>query len=114
MPQDSLAQLTARLRAFSAAREWEQFHSPKNLAMAVAGETGELVAEFQWLTEAQSHAPESDRLQRIKDEAADVLIYLARLADGLQFDLVDAANAKMDRNETRFPASEVRGRLGKS
>jgi dCTP diphosphatase len=113
MPQDSLAQLTARLRDFAAAREWQQFHSPKNLAMALAGETGELVAEFQWLTEAQSHAPESDRLERIKDEAADVLIYLARLADGLRFDLVEAANAKMERNESRFPVDEVRGSAGK-
>ena len=114
MPQDSLAQLTQRLRDFARARDWEQFHSPKNLAMALAGETGELVAEFQWLTEAQSHSPEAERLARIKDEAADVLIYLARLADGLGFDLVEAANAKMDRNEARFPASAVRGRAGKT
>jgi NTP pyrophosphatase (non-canonical NTP hydrolase) len=113
MKQDSLEQLTGRLRDFSAARDWGQFHSPKNLSMALAGEAGELLAEFQWLTEAQSHAPDAERLQRIKDEAADVLIYLARLADGLHFDLVQAANAKMDRNELRFPVAEVRGRLGK-
>lgn len=111
MPEDSLDQLTARLRDFSAARDWGRFHSPKNLSMALAGEAGELLAEFQWLTEAQSQAPEADRLERIKDEAADVLIYLARLADGLHFDLVQAANAKMDRNELRFPVAEVRGKL---
>jgi NTP pyrophosphatase (non-canonical NTP hydrolase) len=101
---DRLDALTQRLRAFSAARQWERYHSPKNLAMALAGETGELVAELQWLTEAESHAPDAERLQRIRDEAADVFIYLARLADALGIDLIDAAHAKMDRNETRFPA----------
>lgn len=101
---DRLDALTQRLRAFSAARQWERYHSPKNLAMALAGETGELVAELQWLTEAESHAPDAERLQRIRDEAADVFIYLTRLADALGIDLIDAAHAKMDRNETRFPA----------
>nr|WP_297354006.1 nucleotide pyrophosphohydrolase [uncultured Caldimonas sp.] len=104
MSDDRLEALTQRLREFSAARQWERYHSPKNLAMALAGETGELVAELQWLTEAESHAPDAERLQRIRDEAADVFIYLARLADALGIDLIDAAHAKMDRNETRFPA----------
>lgn len=104
MSDDRLEALTQRLREFSAARQWQRYHSPKNLAMALAGETGELVAELQWLTEAESHAPDAERLQRIRDEAADVFIYLARLADALGIDLIDAAHAKMDRNETRFPA----------
>ncbi|HYE40082.1 MAG TPA: nucleotide pyrophosphohydrolase [Ramlibacter sp.] len=104
MSDDRLEALTQRLREFSAARQWERYHSPKNLAMALAGETGELVAELQWLTEAESHTPDAERLQRIRDEAADVFIYLARLADALGIDLIDAAHAKMDRNETRFPA----------
>lgn len=109
MTPDTLAALTQRLREFAAIREWQPFHSPKNLAMAVAGETGELVAEFQWLTEAESRAPGAERLLRIRDEAADVFIYLLRLADGLGFDLVEAANAKMDRNEVRYPAEQVKG-----
>ncbi|MCW7538447.1 nucleotide pyrophosphohydrolase [Aquabacterium sp. A7-Y] len=109
MNPDSLARLTARLRDFAAARDWQPFHSPKNLAMALAGETGELIAEFQWLTEAESHAPDAARRQRIEDEAADVMIYLLRLADGLGIDLIAAANAKMDRNETRYPVERSRG-----
>lgn len=103
MNEDRLDALARRLREFSAARQWERYHSPKNLAMALAGETGELVAELQWLTEDQSRAPDAERLQRIRDEAADVFIYLARLADALGIDLIDAAHAKMDRNEQRFP-----------
>ncbi|AKJ26712.1 nucleotide pyrophosphohydrolase [Caldimonas brevitalea] len=111
MTPDRLTELAERLRQFSAARDWQVFHSPKNLAMAVAGEAGELIAELQWLTEAQSRTPEPERLQRIQDEAADVLIYLVRLADALGFDLVSAAHAKMDRNETRFPVDQARGGL---
>lgn len=103
MIEDRLDALARRLREFSAARQWERYHSPKNLAMALAGETGELVAELQWLTEDQSRAPDAERLQRIRDEAADVFIYLARLADALGIDLIDAAHAKMNRNEQRFP-----------
>ena len=112
MDDDRLRALTQRLREFSAARHWECFHSPKNLAMALAGETGELIAELQWLTEDQSRAPDAERLQRIRDEAADVFIYLARLADALGIDLVDAAHAKMDRNEQRFPAGSAPGHGG--
>ena len=109
MDDDRLDALTRRLRDFSAARQWERYHSPKNLAMALAGETGELVAELQWLTEDESRAPDAARLQRIRDEAADVFIYLTRLADALGIDLIDAAHAKMDRNETRFPAGSAPG-----
>ncbi|TCP05941.1 nucleotide pyrophosphohydrolase [Caldimonas thermodepolymerans] len=109
MPDDRLQALVQRLREFSAARQWERYHSPKNLAMALAGETGELVAELQWLTEDESRAPEPERLQRIRDEAADVFIYLARLADALGIDLIEAAHAKMDRNEARFPAGSAPG-----
>lgn len=109
MDDDRLDALTRRLRDFSVARRWERYHSPKNLAMAVAGETGELVAELQWLTEEESRAPDAARLQRIRDEAADVFIYLVRLADALGIDLIDAAHAKMDRNETRFPADSAPG-----
>lgn len=106
MNEDRLDALARRLREFSAARQWERYHSPKNLAMALAGETGELVAELQWLTEDQSRAPDAERLQRIRDEAADVFIYLARLADALGIDLIDAAHAKMNRNEQRFPPGD--------
>jgi NTP pyrophosphatase (non-canonical NTP hydrolase) len=109
MPQDSLAQLTARVRQFAAKRDWEKFHSPKNLAMALTAEAGELAAEFQWLEGPESHAPDAELLSRIRGEAADVLIYLVRLADKLHFDLVEAAQAKVDLNEARYPADKVRG-----
>jgi NTP pyrophosphatase (non-canonical NTP hydrolase) len=105
-PLDTLAQ---QLRQFAAARDWDQFHAPKNLAMALVAEAGELAAEFQWLTEAQSSAPSSEQLARIRAESADVLIYLVRLADKLGFDLVAAADAKLEANERRYPADAVRG-----
>lgn len=104
-----LAALAARLREFADERDWNQFHSPKNLAMALAGEAGELVAEFQWMTEEQSRAPDAAQMARIRAECADVLNFLVRLADKLDIDLVAAANAKIDDNARRYPADKVRG-----
>lgn len=109
---DRLASLTERIRAFAVARDWEQFHTPKNLAMAIAGEAGELVAEYQWLTERESEAttdPVDPRRAAIEAEMADVLIYLVRLADVLDVDLVSVAHEKTAVNEGRFPPS---GRAG--
>ncbi|MBP2321670.1 NTP pyrophosphatase (non-canonical NTP hydrolase) [Kibdelosporangium banguiense] len=103
----SLDEIRSRLRQFAAARDWEQFHTPKNLAMALSGEVGELTALFQWLTPEQSvvatHDP--DRAAKIEDELADVLLYLVQLADVLGVDLLAAGEAKIARNETRFPVS---------
>jgi dCTP diphosphatase len=108
---DPITALKLRLRDFSAARDWEQFHTPKNLAMALAGEVGELLEIFQWLTpEEAATVMEGDRATDVEDELADVLIYLVRLADMLDIDLAKAAEAKLDRNEQRFPSGEVRGR----
>jgi NTP pyrophosphatase (non-canonical NTP hydrolase) len=104
-----LHELALRLREFTAARDWEQFHTPKNLATALVAEAGELAAEFQWLTAAQSRAPDAEQLARIRAEAADVLIYLVRLADKLGIDLLAAAATKIDENERRYPAERVRG-----
>jgi dCTP diphosphatase len=104
-----LDDLTQRLRQFAVVRDWDQFHAPKNLAMALVAEAGELAAEFQWLTEAQSRAPDAEQLARIRAESADVLIYLIRLADKLGFDLLAAADAKIEENERRYPADKVRG-----
>jgi dCTP diphosphatase len=105
----SLAALILRTREFAAERDWEQFHTPKNLATALVAEAGELAAEFQWLTAAQSSAPTVEQLERIRAESADVLIYLMRLADKLGFDLLAAAAAKITANEQRYPVDKVRG-----
>lgn len=103
-----LRALTTRLREFADARDWHQFHTPKNLAMAIAGEAGELAAELQWLDGALSRsavAEDQGLRDRVSQEMADVLIYLVRLADVAGIDLVEAANAKVTINETRFPPS---------
>ena len=106
---EALRALQQRLAAFAAARDWEQFHSPKNLAMALSVEAAELVEEFQWLTEAQSKALDAERHERVRLELADVFIYLLRLADRLDVDLMRAADDKMALNERRYPADRVRG-----
>lgn len=97
--------LARRLRSFADARDWGEYHTPKNLAMALSGEVGELTALFQWLTPEESLTAMSDEPLRndVLDELADVLLYLVRLADVLGVDLLAAGNAKIDRNERRFP-----------
>lgn len=104
-----LETLRGRLRDFAAARDWAPFHTPKNLAMALVAEAGELVEHFQWLTPAESAALPPDERDRVALELADVLLYLVMLADRLGIDLAEAANRKIDLNETRYPADEVRG-----
>lgn len=101
--------LRDRLRAFVAERDWDQFHAPKNLAMALIGEAAEVVEHFQWLTEAQSQDLLPEKKAEVATELADVLLYLVRLADRLDVDLVAAALAKMDANELKYPAERVRG-----
>jgi NTP pyrophosphatase (non-canonical NTP hydrolase) len=97
-------ELNSEIRAFADAREWEIFHTPKNLSMAVAGEAGELVSEFQWLTaeESQKDNLSAEKLVDIKMEIADVALYLFRLADVLDVDLAKVMREKMKINETRF------------
>ncbi|TVQ84030.1 MAG: nucleotide pyrophosphohydrolase [Chromatiaceae bacterium] len=107
-PTDSLARLDARLLRFARERDWEQFQSPKNLAMALAGEAGELLAHFQWLSEAQSAALDPAKRQAVAHELADILNYLVRLANRLEIDLLAAADEKIALNEQRYPAARVR------
>lgn len=96
--------LKAEIKAFAVARDWEKFHTPKNLAMAIAGEAGELAAEFQWLTEDESalNSLTLEQLEAISLEVADVQIYLLRLADVLEIDMPAAVRRKLQINETRF------------
>jgi NTP pyrophosphatase (non-canonical NTP hydrolase) len=101
---NEINQLMAEIRAFADAREWEVFHTPKNLSMAVAGEAGELVAEFQWLTAKESERSElsAGKLTDIEMEIADVAMYLLRLADVLNIDLSRAVRKKLAINDSRF------------
>jgi NTP pyrophosphatase (non-canonical NTP hydrolase) len=108
-PLRDLDDLRDRLRAFAEARDWDRFHSPKNLAMALIAEAAELVEHFQWLTEQESRALSPQKTAEVSDELADVLIYLVRIADKLEIDLFAAVAAKMDRNETKYPAHLVKG-----
>lgn len=109
MPRDSLDDLNSQLLAFARERDWEQFHSPKNLSMALAGESGELLEHFQWLSEEASADLSREKKDQVALEMADILIYLIRLSERLQVDLVDAAYRKMAINQARYPAEQVRG-----
>jgi len=104
-----LTRLRDDLRAFAAERDWDRFHSPKNLAMALAGEAGELVEVFQWLSEAESANLSPAARAAADEELADVLLYLVRLADKLGIDPLDAARRKLDANGRKYPADKARG-----
>jgi len=108
---DELQRLRRRLAEFARVRDWEQFHTPKNLAMALIAEAAEVVEHLQW-KEAEAELAPAER-EAIAEELADVLIYLVRLADRLEVDLARAAWAKIERNESRFPVDRVRGRAGR-
>ncbi|HET8697879.1 MAG TPA: nucleotide pyrophosphohydrolase [Gammaproteobacteria bacterium] len=109
MSDTRLDDLRERVRGFAAERDWEQFHSPKNLAMALSVEVAELVEHFQWLTEAESSTLEPQRLAQVRLELADVFIYLLRISDRLGVDLLAAAADKIVLNEQKYPADRVRG-----
>jgi NTP pyrophosphatase (non-canonical NTP hydrolase) len=106
---DSLLQLRDALRAFAAERDWDQFHSPRNLATALSVEAAELLEPFQWLTDEQSRSLPPDARAAVEQELADVLLYLVRLADKLDVDLAAAARAKIARNAEKYPVEKSRG-----
>ena len=110
---DPLTSLRDRIRAFADARQWEQFHTPKNLAMALAVEAAELMEHFQWLTPEQSRALGRRDKRRVAEEIADVLIYLVRLADVLGVDPLAAACAKLRANARKYPVSRSKGSAAK-
>jgi NTP pyrophosphatase (non-canonical NTP hydrolase) len=103
------ALLRDALRGFAAERDWDQFHTPKNLAMALSVEAAELLEHFQWLTAEQSQTLDRTTLARVREEMADVLLYLVRLADRLDIDLLAAARDKMTLNAERYPLDKARG-----
>jgi NTP pyrophosphatase (non-canonical NTP hydrolase) len=106
---NSLSDLRDRLRRFASDRDWDQYHSPKNLASALIVEAAELLEHFQWMTEDASKSPTTKQLARVREEMADVLIYLIRLADKLNIDLLLATRQKVEKNALKYPADKVRG-----
>lgn len=110
----SLEELTVVLRKFAQERDWEQFHNPKNLAMALTGEAGELVAELQWLTPEQAAQMAPEVRDRVAAEMADVLNYLVRLADVLDIDLLHATETKIADNARRYPVDSAQGSADKA
>jgi NTP pyrophosphatase (non-canonical NTP hydrolase) len=106
---DSLHELREALRGFAAERDWDQFHSPRNLATALAVEAAELLEPFQWLNESESRDPPPAARAEGEEEMADVLLYLVRLADKLDVDLLEAARTKMVRNAGKYPLEKSRG-----
>jgi NTP pyrophosphatase (non-canonical NTP hydrolase) len=101
--------LRDKLRLFAAAREWDQFHSPRNLSIALSVEAAELLEHFQWLSEEQSRHLSPAGVEAVGEEIADVLLYLIHLADKLDINLIDAANRKLLKNEEKYPADKSRG-----
>jgi len=106
---DTLRDLARQLDRFAQERDWQQFHSPKNLASALVVEAGELLEHFQWLTEEQSRALEPERRDAVGAEIADVLLYLIQLSTALGIDPVEAARAKLSLNASRYPVERARG-----
>jgi len=107
--RSDLMMLRDKLRAFAEAREWDQFHSPKNLSMALMVEVAELMEHFQWLTEVQSGNLDEAKKAVVAEELADILLYLVRLSDKLGVNLPEAALRKLEKNAAKYPAEKVRG-----
>jgi NTP pyrophosphatase (non-canonical NTP hydrolase) len=108
-PPATLEEFRDALRQFASDRDWDQFHSPKNLAIALSVEAAELLEHFQWMTEAESTALSPEQHAMVREEAADVLLYLIRLADKLGIDLLGAASAKIEFNAKKYPVEKCRG-----
>ena len=104
-----MKELMTNIRNFAQKRDWDQFHSPKNLAMALSVEVAEVVEHFQWLTPDESNSLPADKIKKIKEEIGDVMIYLTRLADRLGIDPVQAAKDKMRTNKKKYPVEKAKG-----
>jgi NTP pyrophosphatase (non-canonical NTP hydrolase) len=106
---DSLNDLRARIDAFVQERDWAQFHTPKNLAMAMIVEAAELVEQFQWDTPQESQQLSAEKCEAVSHELADTFVYLLRIAEVLKIDLIEAANAKIELNAKKYPVEKARG-----
>lgn len=107
--KEDLERLRDHLRRFASERDWDQFHSPKNIAIALSVEASELLEHFQWLSEEQSKSMPANVLVEVRKEMADVLLYLIRLADKLDVDLVEAAQNKLLENAEKYPIEKSKG-----
>ncbi|WP_232606695.1 nucleotide pyrophosphohydrolase [Photobacterium phosphoreum] len=108
-PNSDIKQLQQTLTEFAQQRDWEQFHTPKNLAMALSGEIGELLEIFQWLTPEQSQQLSPEKKQHASEEIADVMMYLLRLADKCDIDVMQACQEKIQQNAAKYPISKCYG-----
>ena len=108
-PNSDIKQLQQTLTEFAQQRDWEQFHTPKNLAMALSGEVGELLEIFQWLTPEQSQQLSPEKKQHAREEIADVMMYLLRLADKSDIDVMQACQEKIQQNAAKYPISKCYG-----
>ena len=113
MSSKDLNSLKLRLREFADSRDWNQFHSPKNLCMALSAEVAEITEHFQWLSEEQSRNLPTQKRNEVATELADTFLYLIRLADKLEIDLVAAALNKIELNEQKYPVDKSRGNAKK-
>jgi len=107
--KDDIQQLQVKMAEFAKVRDWDQFHSPKNLSMALVAEAAELVEHFQWLSEKQSENLPLDKQHAVAEELADIFIYLLRISDKLNVDLIASTESKMQKNEQRYPVEKVKG-----
>ena len=105
--------LVIKLREFAKERDWDKYHSPKNLSMALSVEVAELVEHFQWAKEEESANPKPQKIEQIKDEIGDILIYLVRIADKLGIDPLESANQKLEKNKKKYPVHLVKGKSNK-
>ena len=114
-PESSIAELTALVRAFADSRDWQQFHTVRNLVLALVGETGELAAEFQWISDDNivKELRDSDKREAVGSELADVFIYLLRLSDVMGIDLAEELTKKIAINEKRYPEDKAKGSAAK-
>lgn len=106
---DKLSALRSAIIQFAKDRDWDQFHSPKNLAMAMSVEAAEIVEIFQWLTEDQSKNLPREKIAELEDEVADTYIYLLKIASHFGINLIDAAHRKIKKNERKYPVAKARG-----
>lgn len=104
-----MQELIRQLQQFAAERDWDQFHSPKNLSMALAVEASELLEIFQWMQESESFSPDAETRARISDELADVFVYCLLMCNKLDIDLLEAARQKLQKNAEKYPAEKVKG-----